>query len=274
MGRGAGEEDGGRVSAKAVTWALKQPVPQSSAKFVLVVLAECVNGESFVAWPSIAHVIEATGQDRKTVQANIRRLQEWGWIEDTGEREGTTKQVVVYRLKEPENGPIKEAQKRNSTENGTVPFFPGKTPEIPTEEAQISLETGPKTGHGTVKEPEGNRKEPEQSASRSRKSRLPADFGISDRVRRWAAEKGHVRLDDHLEYFVGWAKSKGATYVDWDEAFMTAIRGNWAKVPNETSRAPPRQTHADRRAEYMRNLFSSTPNEIDMGVVDATGHQN
>jgi hypothetical protein len=94
--------------------------------------------------------------------------------------QGATKQVIVYRLKTPENGPVyrtegtvqtsdkstengpvKEAQKRNSSENGTGPIFPHNRPVFPTKEAQNSRETGPKTGPGTVmepsKEPSGNR---------------------------------------------------------------------------------------------------------------------
>lgn len=67
---------------------------------------------------------------------------------------------------------------------------------------------------------------------------LPAGFAISDRVAEWARGKGHTRLNEHLEHFVGTAKAKGYKYVDWDEAFMNAIRSNWAKIE------PPRPTAA------------------------------
>ena len=60
---------------------------------------------------------------------------------------------------------------------------------------------------------------------------LPEDFGVADRVRAWAAEKGHDRLDQHLESFRAKAAAKGYTYADWDAAFMEAIRENWAKLP-------------------------------------------
>ena len=63
------------------------------------------------------------------------------------------------------------------------------------------------------------------------KSVLPADFGISARVRSWASEKGHDRLEQHLESFRAKATAKGYTYADWDAAFMEAIRENWAKLP-------------------------------------------
>ncbi|MFA7604459.1 MAG: helix-turn-helix domain-containing protein [Novosphingobium sp.] len=77
------------MSIEALAWALKQPVQPSTAKFVLVVIANCANGDEFIAWPSTEYLVEATGQDRKTVLANMRRLREAGYIEDTGERAGS-----------------------------------------------------------------------------------------------------------------------------------------------------------------------------------------
>lgn len=72
---------------------------------------------------------------------------------------------------------------------------------------------------------------PKPSApKRPRKTTMPQDFGISDRVRKWAAEKGHSNLEGHLESFRAKATAKGYEYVDWDSAFMEAIRENWAKL--------------------------------------------
>lgn len=59
---------------------------------------------------------------------------------------------------------------------------------------------------------------------------LPADFAISDRVRVWAQARNVPRLADHFEHFVGTARAKGYRYVDWDDAFMNAIRKNWAGI--------------------------------------------
>jgi hypothetical protein len=69
-------------------------------------------------------------------------------------------------------------------------------------------------------------------ATAPRKTPLPADFGVSERVREWASNKGHLNLDAHLESFVSKCKAKGYAYVDWDEALMNAIRDDWAKVGN------------------------------------------
>ena len=168
-----------------MSWAMSQPVEKSSAKFVLVAMANCVNGDGkeMLCWPSTQHLADATAQDRKTVLDNMKRLRDAGYIADTKDRKGATGQIVVYRLKTPESGTIKpstpapeEARQPvvSSTETGTVnhaaaneqtvPNFPSNGPEFPYEQSRISPSTVPKTGQGTSKEPvrnkEGTRKEP------------------------------------------------------------------------------------------------------------------
>ena len=69
-----------------------------------------------------------------------------------------------------------------------------------------------------------------QATAKSQSYPLPENFCISDRVQRWADEKGHTQLPERLEQFIGYAKRNGKTYVDWDEALMGAIREDWAKL--------------------------------------------
>jgi hypothetical protein len=64
---------------------------------------------------------------------------------------------------------------------------------------------------------------------------LPDDFGISDRVKTWAADNGHSNLEAHLDSFRRKATAKGYEYVDWDSAFMEAVRENWAKLPQKVN---------------------------------------
>ncbi len=98
------------------------------------------------------------------MEAGLRRLREMGAIEDTGERKGVTGQVIVYRLKTPENGVVTTQANAteipaNTPEIGVVseeantPVFPGNTPVFPMKDPQISHERPPKTGDGTSKEP-------------------------------------------------------------------------------------------------------------------------
>ena len=82
--------------------------------------------------------------------------------------------------------------------------------------------------HEPVTSNQGVKQKPRASA-RSRSTPLPPDFAVSDRVREWAASKGIDRLDGRLESFVSKCRAKGYTYIDWDDAFMGAIRGGWAE---------------------------------------------
>lgn len=89
-----------------------------------------------------------------------------------------------------------------------------------------SLERKGKEGKGK----ETSEKSHSSTGSKKHKTSVPSNFGISERVRRWAGDKGVSRLEERFEHFVGHARAKGYTYVDWDEALMNAIRDDWAKL--------------------------------------------
>ena len=78
----------------------------------------------------------------------------------------------------------------------------------------------------------------------AKKTPIPADFKVSDAVRKWATEKGHSRLDEHFERFVGSCQAKGYLYADWDAALRNAIASDWAKLA--TAQAKPVDTWAGR----------------------------
>lgn len=143
------------MSLSATMWAWEQRQVRGSTKLVLLCFAEHYNDEREATWPSSPAVSEATGLDRKTIVSCLSELREKGLIEDSGERVGKTKQVVVYRLpgvpefrnsvREAANKQARywgsydqgeQAQKRNSTENGTVPVFPSNRPVFPAKQAQ------------------------------------------------------------------------------------------------------------------------------------------
>lgn len=72
------------------------------------------------------------------------------------------------------------------------------------------------------------------STGKAKKSRLDPEFRISDAVRAWAAKNGYGQLDKHLDAFKRKATAKGYAYIDWDAAFMEAIREDWAKLRGRT----------------------------------------
>nr|WP_139263881.1 conserved phage C-terminal domain-containing protein [Edwardsiella piscicida] len=136
------------MSIDAMRWAKPIKTGRSSSKAVLTWLADMC-GADLCAYPSIAALADATELNVKTVQSSLKHLVELGLIEDTGERRGATRQVIVYRLvgvsesygdskhtqkreslKAPKNGTVKKAKtpkNGNVTENGCVQD--GKEPE-------------------------------------------------------------------------------------------------------------------------------------------------
>lgn len=78
--------------------------------------------------------------------------------------------------------------------------------------------------------PEITKPKEKKKHTRMRATLLPLDFGISDRVRTWAEKHKYDRLDDHLEAFKRKCEAKDYQYVNWDSAFMEAIREDWAKI--------------------------------------------
>lgn len=85
------------MTIAALKWAFDQDLRPSHKKFLLVCLADNADEEGR-AYPSIAHLMLKSCQDRKTIIKVMDELEREGWIEDTGERKGSTKQVKVYRI--------------------------------------------------------------------------------------------------------------------------------------------------------------------------------
>lgn len=152
------------MSGRAVKWALNTPVKHAPAKQVLTVLAHYESDGHMTSFASTTTLVANTGQDRKTVLSNLRRLQELGFIEDTGERVGATKSVIVWRLVDspsgPNNGTAKQSQNTprsdipnpgplSSTETATaspaeaVPVFQASSPNSDGKLSQFSPEAVP-----------------------------------------------------------------------------------------------------------------------------------
>lgn len=137
------------MSLDAMRWAKKVKTGRSSAKAVLTWLADMC-GSDLTTYPSITALAEATELDKKTVQSCLQYLIAQGFIEDTGERRGRTKQIPVYRLlgveesvadaehsqkrdslNVPKNGKVKPNTPKNGCvkNNQTIPFFPLNDPK-------------------------------------------------------------------------------------------------------------------------------------------------
>jgi hypothetical protein len=210
------------LSVEAITWAFAQPIKHSSEKFVLIALANCANA-AWECWPSVVHLCELTGQNRKTVMANLHKLAALGLIETTGETVGRTGRVQVYRLVTvPKAAPLNEAKNGTIATELIVPKTDSNSPENGRKQYQKRTETVPKTGPGTVR----NRKEPVDAQKRG--SRLAQDWGPDPELMAWAVA---ARTDLYIpavveqfrDYWLGVPGQKGCK-LDWPATFRNWVR--------------------------------------------------
>lgn len=94
---------------------------------------------------------------------------------------------------------------------------------------------------------------------KTRKTKLPQNFAISSRVEAWAKEQGFGRLDEHLEAFKRKAAAKGYSYVKWDDAFMEAIREDWAKLRGRTPNGAPAAAESKTTPLDPKSLYKPEP---------------
>jgi hypothetical protein len=233
------------MSARATAWAHAQRVGNSVRKLVLLAIADACNDEGF-GFPS------------------MRRI---SWMAECGER------TAQRAIKDLESSKLLEVQRDRTRDAGGGQTSNGyqlliSAPKLQLEGGGVSL-TPPSerrpAGCVTPYEQHSSSKNVFISKGKGKKqtpTTLPEDFVISERVRAWAAEKGFDQLEQHLECFVSTCKAKGYRYVDWDEAFMNAVRKDWADIrtPRKAAtRGGGSQADRNRRAadEFVRSQQES-----------------
>lgn len=107
----------------------------------------------------------------------------------------------------------------------------------------------------TISEPSLNHQEPPERVQRrsgkAAKRPLPDGFGVSPRVEAWAMQHGHGRLPEHLEAFKLKCQANGYAYADWDAAFMTAIRDDWAGLGQIDTEPAWRREQRERNEAFL-----------------------
>lgn len=131
---------------------------------------------------------------------------------------------------------LKHQSPHNTEKESLLPPFNGDIPVIDTlKNNGVQDAHSPKSINSKPKSIDSTLKPKKQKLS------LPDDFIVSDRVKKWATEKGYTKLEEHLESFKLKCRSNDYKYSDWDSAFMNAIRDNWAKIGNGNGGSPPRE---------------------------------
>lgn len=121
------------------------------------------------------------------------------------------------------------------------------------------------------KEEQEEKASPANRATRKRKTTIPDRFEISSRVSEWAASKGYGRLAEHLESFVSKARAKGYTYIDWDQAFMNAIRDDWAGL----NKPPPagNESYEAKKTRERKEWYDQISGRAGGNTIDGTAER-
>ena len=200
------------MSSEALAWAFKSDVKPSSVKFTLVALCECANYQTGKIFPSIKHLCQITGQDRKTVISNIGKLVSEKWIDETGERVGKTGQIKVYQANIGTVPKVEQSQERNGS-------------AFPLKESQ-KRDTEPS-------------REPSRDINKKVAHEIPDDWepmkfkvgsASRDIVDSWPPET-YVPT---LEAFVAYHRSRGNKFKNWQDAWSNWVL-NSRKFKNGTT---------------------------------------
>lgn len=211
------------MSSEALAWAFKQQCPSSSVKFTLVALCECANYQTGRIFPSIAHISEITGQNRKTIIANIAELERQGFLLDTGERTGTTRQIKVYQATLGTVPKTEQSQKRNSTEKA------------------------PKESQKRDTEPSRTFKNKNTRAHLIPDGWLPSQFGAGTESRSIVDSWTEKKLQTSIEVFWSHHRARGNQFQDWQSAWSTWVL-NSRKFENGNQRSNRNNSGSNGRA--------------------------
>ncbi|EML4892837.1 helix-turn-helix domain-containing protein [Klebsiella oxytoca] len=230
------------MSRAATDWAWGLEI-KASQKLLMLSLADRAD-ELHCCYPSIQRLVKDTGMDRKTIGKWINQMIEDGFISDTGERKGKTKQVRVLRL----NIDVKEAQKRNSTKFGnntkngheTSPILDNKRSQNWDAESVIEPNIEPTLSARR------------QFISEAAKRRIgispngeipfpPAFKPSADHIA-IASEKG-ISIETELLNFRDYHKARGTKLIDWNSAFRVWLRNARVNPLSGRQRSEPDSPH-------------------------------
>ncbi|MFM3984327.1 helix-turn-helix domain-containing protein [Klebsiella pneumoniae subsp. ozaenae] len=211
------------MSRAATDWAWGLEI-KASQKLLMLSLADRAD-ELHCCYPSIQRLVKDTGMDRKTIGKWINQMIEDGFISDTGERKGKTKQVRVLRL----NIEVKEAQKRNSTKFGnntkngheTSPILDNKRSQNWDAESVIEPNIEPTlSARGQFISEAAKRR---IGISPNGEIPFPPAFKPSADHIAIASEKG-ISIETELLNFRDYHKARGTKLIDWSSAFRVWLR--------------------------------------------------
>jgi hypothetical protein len=180
-------------------------------------------------------IAKALGLSETAAQEAKKRLMEVGLIDKSWQPIAWDRRQFIS---DNSNERSRKSRKNKKTSNGNATLQQRrKTAAATPPEAEAETDTETDTNKGDRERSSVTVRAEKSQDRHPHKTPLPQEFEegkIPGAVKAWAAGKGINNLDLHLESFVLKAKARGYEYANWDAAFITAIRDNWAGITDAT----------------------------------------
>lgn len=222
-----------------------------TTKHVAITLATYADYETGICYPTIQTLMDDTGLSNRVVCLHLRKIEELGiLISKKANGRNTKYKFIAENIS-------KAVTHSHQLRKVTSDFDDIEAVTLIHEAVTLSTQSSDAESHKhlittinykeqpvCISEPEKteNKIEVKKSNLGKAKTTIPENFAISIQVQKWANEKNFKHLEQHLEYFISKCEANGYKYLNWDSAFKTAIRDDWAKL-NTAQQQPyqPRQ---------------------------------
>ncbi|QDP61731.1 MAG: hypothetical protein Unbinned4466contig1000_43 [Prokaryotic dsDNA virus sp.] len=193
----------------------KAQIKPATIKLTLMAICDRADNDGYRCYPSIERVCKDTSLNKKTAQANIKKLIDMGLIIDTGKRVGASQRVKVLQVNlglirnwdDPKNGKIDDPK------NGLI--------DVPENGMQNQSMNQP------INQSDIGGEKPKSK---------PFKKPTVDEVRKYCLERGNrIDPDRFVDYYesIGWMINK-SKMKDWKASVRTWERNDKNKQPSAT----------------------------------------
>lgn len=210
------------MSVKVMT-AVFERYPNGGGEMLLALaLADHASDDGTKVFPSVETLAEKTRQSVRSVQYQLRRMEESGWLILVSAGNGGRSMTREYRIsldwiKGAEIAPIQKGAIHD--EKGATDDTKGCNPEQET----VQRVAPANNRHRTISEPSLNRSAAPAPAKPSRGCALPTSFEPDQTAVDMAAQSG-IDLQAELANFLDHHTARGTIFKDWQAAFRTWLR--------------------------------------------------
>ena len=219
----------------------------STTKHVALTLATYADFETGICYPTIRTLMDDTGLSNRVVSHHIKQLEKLGFLLAKRAKgsnskykfvaESITKAVTQSNYLRKTSSDFDDMEVVTlmqevvtlSTQSSDAESHKHSLTIINYQEQPESISEHVKTEQKTEGETQTKSTAKKRESGKAKTS-IPENFTISEQVKSWAKEKNYSHLEQHLEYFIGKCEANGYKYLNWDSAFKTAIRDDWAKL--------------------------------------------